>query len=52
MVHFRDSKDGFLKKKPFVIVSDYMNYDKYAVSKFLDVISDEFSKSQPELIIN
>ena len=27
-------------------------HNKYAVSKFLDIIFDEFSKSQPDLIIN
>ena len=29
-----------------------MNHNKYAVSRFLDIIFDEFSKSQPGLIIN
>ena len=52
MVHFKYSKDNLLKKKPFGILSDYMNHSKYAVSKFLDIISDEFSKSQPDLVIN
>ena len=52
IVHFKDTKDNLLKKKPFIIVSDYMNCNKYAVSKFLDVIFDEFSKSQPELSMN
>ena len=52
MVHFKDSKNNLLKNKPFIVVSDYMNHDKYAVSKFLDIISDELSKSQPDLIIN
>ena len=52
MVHFKDSKDNLLKKKPFIVVSDYMNHNKYAVSKFLDKISGKFSKSQPDLIIN
>ena len=27
-------------------------HNKYAVSKFLDIIFDEFSKSQPDLVIN
>ena len=52
VVHFKDSKDKFLKKKRFIIVSNYMNHDKYAVLKFLDIISDEFSKSHPDLIIS
>ena len=52
MVHFKDTKDIFLKKKTFVIVSDYINHNKYVVSKFPDIISDEFSKPQPDLIIN
>ena len=52
MVHFKDSNNNLLKNKPFIVVSDYMNHDKYAVSKFLDIISDELSKSQPDLIIN
>ena len=30
----------------------YMNHIKYVVSKFLDIIYLEFSKSQPDLIIN
>ena len=29
-----------------------MNHNKYAVSRFLDIIFEEFSKSQPGLIIN
>ena len=29
-----------------------MNHDKYVVLKFLNIISDEFSKSQPDLIIS
>ena len=52
MVHFKDMKDNLLKKKPFVIVSDYMSHNKCAVSKFLSIISDQFSESQPDLIIN
>ena len=52
IVHFKDSKDKFLKKKRFIIVSNYMNHDKYVVLKFLNIISDEFSKSQPDLIIS
>ena len=52
MVRFKDTKNNLLKKKPFIIVSDYMNHHKNAVLKFLNIISDEFSKSQPDLIIN
>ena len=51
-IHFKGSKDNLLKKKPFIIVSDYMTHNKDAVSNFCDIISGEFSKSQPDLIIN
>ena len=30
----------------------YLNHIKHVVSKFLDIIYVEFSKSQPDLIIN
>ena len=52
MVHFKDTKDNLLKKKQFIIVSDYMNYNKYVVPRFLDIIFDKFSKCQHDFIIN
>ena len=30
IVHFKDTKDNLLKKKPFIIVSDYTTHNKYA----------------------
>lgn len=51
MVHYKDRKDALLLKKELdVVVLDYLNHDKYAMSKFLSIISDKFA--YPEIQIN
>ena len=36
----------FLQQEPFVLVSDYMNHDKYAALVFLEQISEKFKNQK------
>ena len=50
LVHYKDANDC-LQHESFVLVSDYMNHDKYAVLVFLEQISDKFKNLHPDITI-
>ena len=50
LVHYKDANDC-LQHESFVLVSDYMNHDKYAVLVFLEQISDKFKYLHPDITI-
>ena len=45
LVHYKNANDC-LQYESFVLVSDYMNDDKYVVLVFLEKISDKFKNLQ------
>ena len=51
MVHYKDIDSDDIRSEPIVVVSDYMNHDKYAVHVFLKKVFESFEKSHPELQI-
>ena len=51
LVHYKDANDC-LQHESFVLVSDYMNHDKYAVLVFLEQISDKFKNLHLDITIN
>ena len=50
LVHYKDANDC-LQHESFVLVSDYLNHDKYAVLVFLEQIFDKFKNLHPDITI-